>query len=170
MSRTQTRDSPTLDKPTVNFETIPQELKDVPQWVLWRYEDGRKVPYQVSGYRASSTNPEHWSTFDVAREAYDRGGYSGVGFVFTDDDAYCGIDLDDCRVASTGVLADWATEIISRLNSYAEVSPSGTGVKLIVRGNPGATGQRPYDNGKVEVYKSRRYFTITGQVVKAAAV
>nr|BDD44594.1 hypothetical protein 1 [Flavobacteriaceae bacterium] len=88
----------------------------------------------------------------------------GVGFVFTSNDPYCGIDLDDCRDAETGDITPWAQEIIDTIASYSEVSPSGTGVKIFVRGEKAGTGRRKgYKSGEVEVYSKSRYFTVTGE-------
>jgi hypothetical protein len=84
----------------------------------------------------------------------------GVGFVFTKDGPYVGIDLDRCRDATTGVLEPWAQDIVRELDTYVEVSPSGTGIKLIVRGKlpKGARNRK----GQLEVYSKGRFFTITG--------
>jgi len=124
--------------PRVNLDAIPQELKDCGQWVLWRWEsrtDGRgrkkwtKVPIQsLTRIAASSTDPETWAKFSDVVFVYHlpRSEYPGIGFTFHADDPFCGVDLDDCRDSDTGVIAEWARAIIARLNSYTEVSPSGT--------------------------------------------
>lgn len=148
----------------VKFDNIPSELKDVRQWVLWKDESGRKVPYQINGYKASSTKAGHWASFDEAHDVYARGGYTGVGFVFAENCPFAGVDLDNCRDAVTGKIEPWAQEIIDSFETYCEVSPSKTGVKLFVRGKPAATGKR----GDVEVYFSKRYFTLTGDIVHGA--
>jgi putative DNA primase/helicase len=84
---------------------------------------------------------------------------SGVGFVFTEDDPFAGIDLDKCRDSETGVVAPWAQKIVDALDSYTEVSPSGTGLHIFVKATlPGRNNRK----GPVEVYESRRYFTLTG--------
>jgi hypothetical protein len=130
--------------------------------------NGTKIPYRVFGNKASSTNPSHWSSFDEVRKAYDPAKYAGIGYVFAEDDPYVGIDLDDCRDPTSGVIADWAHEILLDLNTYAEVSPSGTGVKAILRGslpieNSGRKFQ--FGTGQVECYQHSRYFAITGDAV-----
>jgi primase-polymerase (primpol)-like protein len=61
-------------------------------------------------------------------------GYCGVGFVFSSDDPYVGIDLDGCRNPQTGYIEPWALEIVRRLNSYTEISRSGTGLHIIAKG------------------------------------
>lgn len=138
---------------------IPAALRGRPQWVLWRAERGTKIPYTTQGKPASSTNRETWTTFDAAWRAWSKGGYTGVGYVFAPDDEFVGIDLDDCRDAATGEIAPWARAILDSLDSYAEVSPSGTGVKVWARG----TLARAIKTEHVEVYARARYFTVTGQ-------
>ncbi|WP_145279555.1 hypothetical protein [Tautonia plasticadhaerens] len=107
------------------------------------------------------TDPASWHTFDEAlAAARKRSDLAGVGFAFAESDPFAGIDLDDCRDATTGGLEPWAQSIVDEINSYTEVSPSGTGVKLFVRGGlPGVKGKR---KGNIEVYCRDRYFTVTG--------
>ena len=146
----------------VKAENIPGELKVRPQWVLWKAVGDKpdKVPYSArSGRRASSTDLLMWSTFQEALEAYESGEYAGVGFVFSSADPYTGIDLDDC-VDGDGEIALWALEIVRYFDSYTELSATGTGLHIIVRGN---VPNRRKD--EVEVYSSKRFFTVTGHVV-----
>ena len=143
---------------------VPDEIKVCPQWVNWRYArvGGKwtKHPYDPrSGRKASSTNLLTWSTFDEVLRAYESGDYDGVGFVFCSGDPYAGVDLDGCRDPETGEIELWASEIIGRLDSYTEVSPSGKGVHVIVRGKLPTSVKRR----RVEMYATERYFTITGQ-------
>jgi putative DNA primase/helicase len=149
----------------VRPEGIPEELKARPQWVDWRLEerngDVTKVPYTPrTGRRASSTDLLTWGMFADALAALQNGDYDGIGFVFSSGDPYCGIDLDGCRNPETGELAKWAKEIVDDLDGYAEVSPSGRGVHVIVRGKM-PSGRR----GAIEVYSSERYFTMTGRAL-----
>lgn len=139
---------------TILFENIPEELRALPQWVVWKKEKGTKVPYQVGGSPASSSDPATWTTFPRAMEATPL--FSGLGFVFTEDDPFVGIDLDDCIEGET--LAPWAEEIVSTFDSYSEISPSGTGIKIWVKGElPTAVKTKT-----IELYSSKRYFTMTG--------
>jgi primase-polymerase (primpol)-like protein len=100
-----------------------------------------------------------WGTFDEVAAVLDK--YDGVGFVFCSADPYVGIDLDGCRDPETSEIKAWALEIIQGLVSYAEVSPSGTGVHVIAKAKV-PTNVR---SGKVEMYSSERFFTMTGQVL-----
>jgi putative DNA primase/helicase len=88
---------------------------------------------------------------------------AGVGFVFTADDPYCGVDLDNCIDAENGKLKSWAAGLLSQLDSYAETSPSGTGVKVFIKANkPGRRCRKAYQDGEIEIYDRNRFFTVTG--------
>ncbi len=141
-------------------ERIPSELQALPQWVCRR----GKIPYQPRGWAlASSTDRTTWGTFSEALVAMERHHHDGIGFVFTPEDPYCGVDLDNCRDPQTGALAPWAAEIIDLFpGAYLEASPSGTGVHIIVRGKAPHNGKTAYQGGAVEMYDQGRYFTITG--------
>lgn len=153
------------------FDSIPNELKDLPQWVVWKQQGEKKIPYAPSSGAAASVNdPSTWDTFEKAVAVYMRGGYTGIGWMFTDKDPYVGIDLDDCVVDgklqpwTTEQLAAWSdgmldpAEIVEQCGSYAEVSPSGTGVKIWVRGSKSCSKSR---QGSLEIYDSGRFFTMT---------
>ena len=142
-----------------------QDIRDLKQWVCWRTEtrEGKptKIPYApLTGRRADSTNPETWAGYGEAISACEEHGYHGVGFVFTAEDDLCGVDLDKCLDPRTGELEAWAQEIIDELDSYAEISPSGTGIHVLVRGTlpPGRNRK-----GRFEAYDRGRYFTVTGK-------
>lgn len=168
---------------------IPQELKDRPQWIVWRTErrDGRltKTPYTVTNCKAESDNPATWTTFDRAWAKYQNAPtkFDGVGYVFSADDPYCGVDLDLCLAPDGSFITDWAEQALEWLPSYTEVSPSGRGLKIIARGRfpipPDKTGKSfrgvaacGAANGKqpeVAVWNDRRYFAVTGQVFNGHA-
>ena len=147
----------------VKAENIPEELKARPQWVVWKAVGDKpdKVPYSVrNDCRASSTDLMSWSTFEENLEAYRNGEYAGVGFVFSSADPYTGVDLDNC-VGGDGEIALWALEIARYLDSYTELSATGTGLHVIVRGD-GPNRRK----GDIEVYSSKRFFTVTGHIVE----
>jgi putative DNA primase/helicase len=147
----------------VLVENIPDELKERPQWVMWKVvgEKPDKVPYSARTKRkASSTDLMTWSTFEEAFEAYEAGEYAGLGFVFSSADPYTGIDLDNC-VNENGEIAGWAFEIARYFDSYTELSCTAGGLHIIVRGD--LPNRR---KGDVEVYSSKRFFTMTGHVVE----
>jgi putative DNA primase/helicase len=147
----------------MKVEGIPEELRVRPQWVVWKAVGDRpdKVPYSArSGRRASSTDLLTWSTFQEALEAYENGGFAGLGFVFSSADPYAGVDIDTC-VNRNGEVAGWALDIARYLDSYTELSASGTGLHIIVRGD--VPNRR---KGDLEIYSSKRFFTVTGHVVE----
>ncbi|MFA9418160.1 hypothetical protein [Natrinema sp. HArc-T2] len=158
------------EKQTHSIDTsgIPETLQEYDQWICWRVKDrdgkATKVPIVPgTGEYASSTDPQTWRPFNEALEYFERGEAAGVGFVFTDDDPFVGIDLDDCRDPETGSPGTDAREIILELESFTEVSPSGTGYHVIVRGSlPGDRSRR----GSVEMYETARFFTVTGDRVE----
>ena len=157
-------------------ENIPAELRERPQWVCWRYEPvadhngakrWTKIPVEaVTGRNASSTTPQSWPSFDEALAYYRAYGsrIAGIGFVFAADDPFAGVDLDDALDADTGEVREWAKPILADLNSYTEISPSRTGVKIIVRGQlpPESKHRKPFGDGEVEVYDRGRFFAVTG--------
>jgi hypothetical protein len=159
----------------VLVEAIPAELKAIDTWVVWRYKwktpaKGKagkwdKPPLDArTGKPASSTDPKTWTTFASALAAYHRGQFHGIGVALyraagESGPALVGIDLDKCRDPQTGELQGWAAQIVRELDSYAEVSPSGRGVRIFVFGELPAGGRR---RGQVEMYDSGRYLTVTG--------
>jgi hypothetical protein len=159
---------------------IPAELLNRKQWVLWKTvtRDGKstKLPYQTNGQNAKTNDPSTWNNFETCLLASDC--YEGPGFVFSADDPYLGIDLDGCRDPQTGEVAEWAKEIILRFQSYSEVSPSKTGVKIF------AAGEWKFDSGRkcnvkgpllsikipgIEVYSQLRYFAVTGERLRGTS-
>ncbi len=119
-----------------DFKNIPQELKNAPQWILWRSEERNgkktKVPYQIDGSMAQSSNKRTWSTFATIMKFFNEQEYDGIGFMFSKDDPFIGIDIDHC--VNDGVLSTFAQEIIQTISSYTEYSPSGEGVHIIAKG------------------------------------
>jgi hypothetical protein len=148
---------------------IAEELKLGVNHVNWRYEGNPETKVlKIAGTlrNASSTNPRTWRPFQECATAMERwpGRYAGVGRVIAKDDPFVGVDLDDVRNPETGELSSRASEIIGRLDSYAEVSPSERGVKVWVR----AALERAYKKLGLEVYPHGRYFTLTGWMLPQA--
>lgn len=157
------------------FNKIPDELKKTSQWILWKSEirDGKKtkVPYQIDGSMAQSNNRRTWSSFPTVIKFFEKGGYDGIGFMFSKDDPFVGIDIDHC-VEGTA-LSPLAKDVIEMLDSYTEYSPSGEGIHIIAKGTlplrgPG-TGKKNSTIG-LEVYRHGRYFTFTGNNLGAQSV
>lgn len=118
-----------------------------------------KVPYQINGRHASSTNSGTWTTYDDVIGHVSK--YSGVGFVLSEDDEFVIIDLDDC-ITSSGELSDMGREIVDSLNSFTEVSQSGNGLHIVVK----ADNIKGFNNQKegVEMYSKERFFAMTGDI------
>jgi hypothetical protein len=149
---------------SIGIEAIPQDLKDLSQWVGWREETrgGRptKIPVNVhTGGNAAVDRPETWAAFAVAIGAASRNGNKGIGFVLKKVGPYTVIDLDGVRNPETGEIEQGAMAIVTRLNSYTEISPSGRGVHIWVKGKLPPGRRR---KGNFEAYDSDRYITLTG--------
>ena len=135
------------------LQNIPTELKAVPNWVCWVGQD--KVPKNPhTGGNAMANNPDTWGTFDEAVEACQKHGFDGLGFEFASP--YFGVDLDHCLDKT-----DFCDEFVETLQSYAEISKSGTGLHIICKGKlPDGARKK----GNVEMYSKGRYFICTGNI------
>lgn len=151
----------------VHPENIPEQLTRLAQWVCWRavWQDDRgkwtKVPYQLDGRKAKSTDPATWAEFGECLLTCQSGRFDGIGFVFTVEAGIIGVDLDKC-VAEDGTIDEWALEAVHRFNSFTELSPSGTGLHIYTRGHIPMTGTK---RGRVEIYRQSRFFTVTGHLL-----
>jgi hypothetical protein len=150
-----------------NADGIPPELRARQQWVCWKWTwldkeaKWSKVPFTAAGRaKASTTDPATWGTFTQATATVRAGRADGIGFVFTAQDPFFGLDLDECRDPIHEELSCDAEAVVQAFGTYTEVSPTGTGVKLIGLGKVPAGGNR---KGDYEVYDNARYFALTGQ-------
>ena len=152
------------------FSAVPEELRTRPQWVIWRYGPPRpggkrpKMPYNpLSFATASVTDPSTWATFDEALAAFTRrsGAFNGLGYVFSADDPYTGVDLDSC-VNGEVVTSEARDLITTLLGAYVELSVSGNGIHAIVRAQLSGPGRR---RGAVECYDRSRFFVVTGHAL-----
>jgi putative DNA primase/helicase len=149
---------------------VPEALKQRDHWVCWRYQtrNGKptKIPFDArSGREASSTDRRTWSSLtEVVHAIGGDATLSGPGFVFAEGDGFCGVDLDNAIDPTSGALKPWAERIVRTLDSYTEISPSGTGVKIFLRATkPGKRCRTSIDDGEIEIYDQGRYFTVTGR-------
>ncbi len=152
------------------LENVPATLKGRKQWTCWRFEQRdrkrSKLPFQPNGSPSKANDRSTWCSYDEAFEALQSGSFDGLGYFFSQEDPFVGIDLDNC-LSETGEVAEWAQPFLE-LGSYAETSPSGCGIKIIFE------GKSPYDRGRriklrepgacLEVYDHARYFALTGDV------
>ncbi|GAB6061156.1 phage/plasmid primase, P4 family [Desulfonatronum parangueonense] len=183
---------PDIFEQQARYAAIPGETKTFRQWVAAKvapnpakpHAKPRKPPINVhSGQGASTGNPATWATFDETREFLDEwngtdhthvdqemGELTGPlvcpGFNVTSNDPYCFIDLDGCFDAS-GTLEPWARAIVENMAAYTEVSLSGRGLHILIRGRkPGTSCKRKINDhgGEIEIYDQGRYVAITGNI------
>lgn len=171
-----------VQAPQRQAKTLPAlaKLQRLNQWVVWRYEvrkgERTKPPYNPkTGRLASSTDSTTWTSYEDAIKAYERskGRYEGVGFALQQGSGIVGGDLDGC-VGKDGKIAEWAMEIVRKIGTYTEVSPSGTGLRFIAHGSLPASLKKDLSKeiAKLdsidkkpgfEMYEGGgRYLTITG--------
>lgn len=160
-------------------ENIPAELAAYKSWICWREDAPRtegakpsKTPIVAgTGKMAGVNRPSEWATQAVALAAYKKNkALTGIGFVFSENDPFVGVDLDNCRSPETGVLENWALELVRLFNSYTEVSPSQSGVKIILRGSlAGKENHFTFHGHEAEVYGTGRYFAFTGRWLKESS-
>ena len=144
-----------------NFNTIPEELRELNQWVCWKINnrDGKqtKVPCDPISGKFLDPSKKVYSFNQVCQCVQ---GFNGIGFYFNGS-GISGIDLDHC-IDDSGNISHDARQIIEKLNSYTEYSPSGKGFHILLKGKL-QTGSRN-KQGKYEAYSDRRYFTVTGNI------
>ena len=144
----------------MNLNNIPEELTIRNQWVCTKGDS--KIPIDpFYGYNASSTNPQTWSSFETAKRRVQEGKYDYVGFVF-DDNGIVGIDIDD-GYDEDGLMSELAADIIGKCESYTEKSKSGRGFHILLKGDLPFKGKNNLKG--VEIYKSARYFIMTGDTL-----
>lgn len=146
------------------FDVIPEELRKLKRWGVYRLEDGKKIPYQPIGgnVRAKTNDLNTWYSFEDARDVVEY--FDGLAFLL--GDGVFGVDLDevpeDVEKYENGEASGIVYEFISTLGSYAEISPSGKGVHIICKGTLPPGGRRKKN---VEMYDSARFFTVTGNAL-----
>lgn len=157
---------------TAILENVPPSLQRLIRWVCWKLEErnGKKTKVPIdphTGNLAKVNDSTTWASFGAAMEGYLRWGLSGVGFVFSKSDGYCGIDFDHCIDPATGEIDPIIVEYLSRIDSYTEISPSGSGVHVICKATL-PPGPRRHNN--IEMYDDGRFFTMTGNRWAGSAV
>ena len=147
---------------------IPQALKSMQNWCAWKLEQRKgkptKVPYQVNGIRASSTDRNTWTSFEAISELLSTDSqYNGHGFMVSDDIVF--IDVDHC-ISDDGIIDQRGADILSAFPlSYAEISQSGNGLHILTRGLlPRNCNNRKHG---VEMHSSARFCAITGNAIQS---
>ncbi len=174
----------------INWDAIPAELANRPQWLLWRFEKDPKnperkkllkVPYWItgtprSGTQGSDKDRSRLTVLSNVRRVFERankgaqerpygsetpqGEWEGIGFAFLPDDGLIGVDIDGAIDGETGEMRDRDRVIIEVCASYTEYSPSGLGIHIIVKG---ATRTNKFDPIQLEVFCGSQFFTFTGR-------
>lgn len=161
---------PQVDPPV--WDAIPAELALRQQWLLWKYEANpskpkpNKVPYYVQGGKRTGGQGEdrdrmRLATLEVVRRAFEKGGWTGIGFGFLPGDGLIGIDIDGVIDPDTGVVQERCQKIIAACNSFSEISPSGKGAHIYVLGH---TDTNKSNDIGLEMFCERQYFTVTGRI------
>ena len=170
------------------YLNIPQELREMPNWVLWKYERvgdrQTKIPYQTNGRKAKSNSPSTWTTFEEV--VHTSADFDGIGWcVPLDGPVYCwGFDADDAIDPDTGEFKTWANAPVQprdllELASYSEITPSGAGFRVLAKCDfPVPSGQHQIAFGprnpktgkipEIEMYCKGRFFTFTGAVMEGS--
>jgi hypothetical protein len=151
----------------------PAAIRDLAAWVIWRFEDNpngskpRKVPYYANGGKrhgeqGGPKDTANLVTFDAAKAAAVRRGYDGVGFAALPQFGICALDFDDC--ITDGKIHPDVEQLL--VDTYAEFSPSGKGVRLFFKGDLGnGKAIRGGDYG-MECFSSRGFVTFTGNTLE----
>ena len=161
------------------FKALPTALKHfAPQelWVIWRWKKTKKGKWTKPLYQArapkqnaKSNDPSTWAPFDAALTAYSSGQADGIGLCLLNTNLGV-FDADDCRNSSNGALEPAAQRLIKRANTYTEITPSGTGLRIIGICHGAKIHRKqsvPNANGmSIESYrKAERYITVTGDAL-----
>ena len=146
----------------VKLKNIPEELMALDQWVTWKgsYNNNKmkKIPINPKSGRAAKVNDSStWGSYCDAVNHFENEDLEGIGFVFTKNDPFVGIDFDGCFIDET--LSPEIKKLINQINSYTEISPSGKGLHAIIKGKLPGGGIR---EGGMEIYDKLRFFTVTG--------
>ncbi|RIO52583.1 DUF927 domain-containing protein, partial [Staphylococcus hominis] len=159
----------------VNTLEIPEELKELPQWVLWRAEwdnkkqEYKKVPYSYTGYNASSTDSDTWTVFDAIYNIYEQNNsYDGIGFMLSNNDNYAVLDIDNVidkngQIISDLANSDLALDMIQL--TYCETSPSRTGLHCFFKGELPEQRKKKRTDLDIELYNDVRFITVTGEAI-----
>lgn len=157
------------------MNNIPQELKDLRQWVCYRIEERNgkptKIPYRIDKAgrgNAKSNDPATWHTFEDVVKSVNKpiNKFDGIGFIVSASDPYVFIDLD--HVVTDGVLEPWAQELINRVDSYTEYSQSGSGIHIIARAKKPGPRCRIHSKPQFEIYEDVRLVVFTGKLLAGA--
>ena len=157
----------------MNYYNLPEELRKSGLFCLWKYENRNglltKVPYSINGSMAKSNDRNTFTSFTFALANLNK--FDGLGLGLFDDIG--GIDIDHC-INEEGMMSELATDIMNHLNTYAELSPSKTGIHLYFRIKHGYDTEKYYQKNSangLEIYlanQTKRFLTLTGDCISAS--
>ena len=136
-----------------NYNNIPNEMKQLKRWVLWKIkvdEKGKttKIPINANnGYGAKTNDSSTWVSFNEALSKVDFYNCKGIGFML--GNGYFGVDIDNAIEDK-----ELIEEFVKALNSYTEVSQSGKGIHIICKGVLPLGARR---KGNIEMYDNARF-------------
>ena len=152
------------------YENIPSELKQEKRWCLYKMiqRNGKntKLPLMPNGKPAKSNDKTTWNSYEDCIVALNRNIGDGLGFML--GDGYIGIDIDKVSDEVFEYMQNknansMTANFLREISTYAEISPSKTGLHFIGKGKvPGE--RKRYKN--LEIYDKDRFFTVTGNVIK----
>lgn len=158
-------------------ENIPYELKKIKAWTMWAFKTQKKnetskpqkMPLFGPLTPASIADPSTWLRFNEVENMIENPSFNGVNFAFTKMHPYIGVDIDSC-VDENGKLSKLAQTIVHLLNSYTEYSPSGRGIRIIVRAPEGFEMEDRNDQLQgIEIYKNAHFLSITGNTLHVSS-
>jgi len=159
----------------VRPDCIPEGLCERDIWIGWTAEERTKEGSEVyptkvprdarTGRKCDATDPESGTYFEEVLKAYQNGEFDGIGILLLDGIGLVGVDEDDCRNPDTGEMDRAAAMRMRMIDSYTEVSPSGTGTRTFAFGEK--PGPRCKDTAEgFEMYAHTRFLTVTGHHVE----
>lgn len=151
----------------------PTALRELKGWLVWRWvrrpdrPKALKMPYYVSGpvRKHAHGTPEDRAllvTFEEAKRIADLHDFAGVGLALMPEFGITALDFDNC--VKDGVIDPLVEQLT--IGTYAELSPSGTGVRAFMRGeSPDSKDSTPADNSfGFETFHGKGFVTFTGDV------
>ncbi len=149
-----------------NYKYVPDDLKKLKSWLTWNFvqtTDGgkpRKMPYYIngkvrSGEQGSTADIQQLGTFTEAITAMRSHAHKGLGIAMLGHDITA-LDFDNCVV--DGVVDPEISSLVC--STYAEISPSGKGVRAFVKGSYG-----DFKTSSLELFTKKGFVTVTGDVL-----
>lgn len=160
----------------MQHNNVPEALKALPAWLIWRLEENgsskpRKVPYYANGSRRHGVQgrPEDRAqlvTYTEAAKAAKQRNATGVGFAPHQDFNIVALDFDNCVTEAGAIHPDVANVLSS---SYAEFSPSNKGIRAFFKGQLGDLKAHGEPFG-FETFSTKGFVTVTGNVLPACEI